>query len=60
MKLEEAREWLNGNRSTINSVPQHPLETWEVRINAADASMIKQAYYILKSHAEGLLNETRR
>jgi hypothetical protein len=57
MTPEEAREWLKGNRSTVNIVPQHPLETWEVRINAADASMIKQAYYILRSHAEGLLKE---
>ena len=57
MKIEEAREWLKGNRSTVNTVPQDPLATWEVRINAADASMIKQAYYILKAHAEELLEE---
>ena len=55
MKLEEAIEWLKGNRSTVNFILQNPIETWEVRIAAADASMIQQAYYILKAHKEGLL-----
>jgi hypothetical protein len=57
LNIDEAKEWLKGNRSTVNSIPQHPLETWDVRIQAADASMIQQAYYILKAHKEGLLKE---
>jgi hypothetical protein len=57
MKIDEAREWLKGNRSTVNQVLQNPIETWDVRIAAADASMIQQAYYILKAHKEGLLKE---
>jgi len=57
MKIEEAREWVKGNRSTTNTIPQEPLSTWEVRILDADASMIKQAYYTLKAYKEGLMEE---
>ena len=57
MTQDEAKEWILGNRSTINSIPQEPLSTWEVRILVADAFMVQQAYYILKSYKEGLLNK---
>lgn len=57
MTLSEAIEWLKGNRSMINIIPQHPFETWQVRIAEADANMIKQAYYIVKAHKEKLLED---
>lgn len=55
MTPDEAREWLRGNRSTCNNVPQDPFETWCVRIAETDAAMMKQAYYVLKAHKDGLL-----
>jgi hypothetical protein len=55
MRLDEAKEWICGNRSTTNNIPQDPFETWQVRINQADAAMIQQAYYVLKAHKEGLV-----
>lgn len=55
MDAKEAREWLLGERSTANIVPQGPFETWVVRIAEADAAMMQQAYWILKAHAEGLM-----
>lgn len=54
----EAEEWILGSRSTANTVPREPYETWEVRIAQADAVMIQQAYYVLKAYKEGLLNDT--
>lgn len=55
MNYAEAIEWLKGNRSTVNMVPQHPIETWQERIANADAGMTKQAYYVAKAHTEGLV-----
>ena len=57
MDKEEAIAWLKGERSTCNTIPQDPYETWQVRIAEADAAMIRQAYYTLRAHAEGLLKE---
>ena len=57
MTKDEALEWLAGRRSMTNIVPQHPLETWHVRIAEADAAMIPQAYWVAKAHAEGLVKE---
>ena len=54
MDYEEALEWLKGNRSTINVVPQLPLETWQARIAEADAAFSQQAYWIARAHKEGL------
>lgn len=54
-RVAEASEWLRGTRSMCNLIPQHPLETWEVRIAEADAAKIQQAYWILKAHKEGLM-----
>ena len=31
MNYQEAIEWVKGNRSMTNTIPQDPLETWEVR-----------------------------
>ena len=47
MTYEEAMEWIKGNRSMTNIIPQDPLATWEVRIAEADAAMIQQAYWTL-------------
>ena len=55
MNYEEAMEWLQGNRSLTNRIPQDPFETWQVRIAQADAAMMQQAYYVLKAHKEDLL-----
>lgn len=55
MDLKEAREWLLGERSMVNSVPQFPLETWQERISATDAAMTQQAYWVVKAHNEGLV-----
>ena len=55
MTQEESLEWLKGKRSMTNIVPQHPIETWQVRIAEADAAMTQQAYWIAKAHAEGIV-----
>lgn len=52
MSYNEAIEWLQGKRSTTNTIPREPFETWEVRIAQADAAMAQQAYYIVKAHAD--------
>ena len=57
MKYEEAIAWLRGERSTLNTLDQYPIETWAVRIAEADLTMIQQAYWIVKAHKEGLINE---
>ena len=57
MNKEEAMEWLKGSRSMINIVPRDPYETWECRIAEADASMIQQAYWIVRASKEGLTDE---
>lgn len=60
MNLEEAKAWLQGLRSLTNSITCEPMETWQARIAEADAAMMQQAYWILKAHKEGLLNENYR
>lgn len=55
MDLEEALAWLRGERSLTNMIPQHPLETWQVRIAEADAGATQQAYWTVKAYREGLL-----
>jgi len=49
MDYKEAVEWLKGNRSMTNTIPQDPFETWQVRIAEADAAMTQQAYWIVKA-----------
>jgi hypothetical protein len=55
MNQQEAWEWLAGNRSMNNVIPQDPLDTWQVRIAQADAAMVQQAYWVMKAHKEDLL-----
>jgi hypothetical protein len=59
MSYEEALDWLRGSRSMTNLVPQHPFETWVVRIAQADAAMVEQAYWIARAHKENLLTLRR-
>ena len=51
MDITEAREWLKGNRSMTNMIPQDPLETWIVRIAQADAAAMQEAYWIVRGDA---------
>ena len=58
MEFSEAIEWLSGKRSMTNIVPQDPFGTWQARIAEADAAMTHQAYWIVKAHREGLLENS--
>ena len=55
MNPDEAREWVAGRRSMANTIPQEPLDTWQVRIAQADANMVQIAYWVLRAHKEGLV-----
>jgi hypothetical protein len=57
MNKGEALAWLRGERSMCNNIQSLPLETWNLRIAQADAAMMQQAYYVLKAHNEGLMEE---
>ena len=48
MDYVEALEWIKGNRSMTNLIPQEPFETWQVRIAQADAAGVQEAYWVLK------------
>lgn len=52
MDVPEANEWLMGNRSMQNLIPQDPFETWQVRTAQADAAMMQQAYWVARHHRE--------
>ena len=58
MSIEEAREWLAGNRTMTNLIPHDPRETWLVRIAQADAAMTEQAYWIDRAYRERKEKET--
>lgn len=55
MTYEEAVDWLRGNRSMTNLIPQDPLESWAVRIAQADAAMAQQAYWTVRAWDENLM-----
>ena len=57
MEPDEAIAWLRGERSTCNTTPRDPFETWQVRTTRADAAMMQQAYWVLKAHKDGLIPE---
>ena len=59
MKPSEAYDWLYGNRSMANLIPQDPFETWQVRISQADAAMTQTAYYVLLAHKEKFIVEVQ-
>ena len=52
MNINEAVEWLRGNRSMQNIIPQDPIETWQVRVAQADAACTEQAYWIAKAYGQ--------
>lgn len=55
MNKEEAIEWVRGNLSMTNIIPQEPLGTWLIRIAEADAAMTQQAYWVLKAWNDNLV-----
>ena len=59
MDLDEAREWLSGNRSLRNFIPSDPQGAWQAIVAEADAAMIQQAYWIARAHKEGLVEGGR-
>lgn len=58
MDYIEASAWLRGERSSINTIPPDPSETWLVRVAGADAASTQQAYWVTKAHQEGLIEAT--
>jgi len=56
MNYEEAVEWLTGERSMCNIIPQVPFETWQVRTAQADAAKTEQAYWVTRAHKELILS----
>jgi len=55
MEHKEALEWLRGERSMCNLVPQDPHETWQERIARADAAMTERAYWIARAYKENIV-----
>lgn len=55
MDLEEAKEWIKGDRSQCNMIPRDPFDTYLVRCAEADAYAVQQAYWVLKAYKERLL-----
>jgi hypothetical protein len=60
MNLNEAIEWLKGNRSMTNIIPQDPYHTWQVRVTQADAACTAQAYWIVKAHGQLPIKQEER
>lgn len=48
MNYDEAIEWLEGKRSSVNYIPREPIETFDVRVAQCDAAMTQIAYFIAK------------
>ena len=61
MKYEEAIEWLKGNRSTWNDHVSEQLNIGRsqamTNVAVSDAASTQEAYWIVKAHKEGLLEE---
>ena len=57
MKYEEGLAWLNDERSTVNMLQQPNDEQSHVRVAQADAAMTEQAYWIVRAHKEGLVDD---
>ena len=53
MDINEARAWLQGERSMNDVIPREPFETWQVRVAQADAAMTQQAYWVDRAYREG-------
>jgi len=52
MDYQEAIEWMEGIRDMSNLVQQEPHETWNVRVEQANAAKMEQAYWFLRYHKE--------
>jgi hypothetical protein len=57
MIYEEALGWLRGNRSMLNDISSDFTALWVVRTAEADAAMVQPAYWIVRAHNEGLIND---
>lgn len=58
MDIEEAKEWLRGDRSMANffrSLDVTP-QAREAYLAVADAAMTQQAYWMVKAEQEGLID----
>jgi hypothetical protein len=59
MSPKEAMEWFEGKRSMTNSLSSPDSNLWQVQTAQADAAMMEQAYWVLRAHKEGLINDTK-
>ena len=48
------KDWLRGERSTVNMLQQSFDEQSHVRVAQADAANMEAAYWIVRAHKEGL------
>ena len=55
MTHEEAVEWVRGNKSWVNLIPNEPIDTRDGRVAQADAFTIQLAYWIVRAKKEGLV-----
>lgn len=55
MTKEEAIRWLTGQLDMGDMITQEPYDTWNIRVEQANAAKLQQAYYILMAHKEGLV-----
>lgn len=55
MDINEAKEWLKGNRSMCNCLSSSDPDLGQVRTAQIDAAMMEQAYWVLRASKEGLI-----
>jgi len=55
MTKDEAIEWITGVRDMGNLTQQNPLETYNVRLEQANAAKLEQAYWVLRAIKEELI-----
>jgi hypothetical protein len=55
MTKDEAIEWLTGVRDMGNLTMQQPLDTYNVRVEQANAAKMEQAYWVLRAIKEELI-----
>lgn len=57
MTKAEAIAWIRGERDMCNIVDPNPRETWQERIERANAAMRESAYWVLRAHKEKLISD---
>lgn len=57
MRYDEAQAWLRGERSTINTAWGETIGDAQERATRQDAAMTEQAYWIVRAHKEGLVDD---